>query len=122
MCFEDQVRLFRDAKVIVGASGAAFTNLLFCCQNPDVLALIASHNVDFPLFANLLRVAGTGRYTHVPGRPAVVPEAVPNEDQYVHVNFTTKIEDILGALKLMQRTRHAISLGGSTEICAQVSF
>jgi hypothetical protein len=34
---EDQLKIFRQAKVIVGASGAAWTNIIFC--NPDVLLI-----------------------------------------------------------------------------------
>ena len=35
--FEEQVRLFRDAKVIVGAHGAAFFNTIFCANKPIIM-------------------------------------------------------------------------------------
>jgi hypothetical protein len=100
LSFSDQVRLFRDAEAITGAGGAAFTNLLFCESQPFVAMSVAAHNVDFPLFANLLDIAG-GRFSHVPGRPLVDPMGCINEDQYVHVDYATSAKAFIDTLDRM---------------------
>lgn len=103
-CFEDQVRLFRDAKIIVGGTGAGFTNLMFCTQSPDVLAFIGSHNEDFALFSNLLQAVGGGRYTQVLGKPEMLASSAPSDDHYVHVNFSIKAGDVLKTLRRLKKT------------------
>ncbi len=100
--FEDQVRLFRDAEAIVAASGAALTNLLFCENNPDVLALIGAHIADFSLYSNLLQIACGGRFSHVPGRPLVAPASILNEDHYIHVDYTVEVSDVMETLHRLQ--------------------
>lgn len=100
LSFSDQVRLFRDAEAITGAGGAAFSNLLFCDSQPFVAMSVASHNVDFPLFANLLDMAG-GRFSHVPGRPLVDPMGCINEDQYVHVDYAVSAKAFVDTLDRM---------------------
>ena len=41
--FEQQVRLFAEARTIIGAMGAAFTNLIFCKPGTEVLALASPY-------------------------------------------------------------------------------
>ena len=66
--FVDQVRLFRDAEVIVGATGAASHQPTILRTRSGVFALVAvKQNIDFTLFTNVLQVAGGGRYNQVPG-------------------------------------------------------
>lgn len=43
LSFEDQVRVFSSAEVIVGATGAAFANIIFAPKNCRVYVLIAEH-------------------------------------------------------------------------------
>ena len=40
LSFEDQMRLFNDAEWIVGCTGAAFTNLLFCSSKCHVICFV----------------------------------------------------------------------------------
>ena len=105
LSFEDQVRLFRDAKVIVAASGAALTNLLFCSKDPAVFSLIAGHNVEFSLFANLLQIAGRGCFTHVPGKATTTARESPNAEFYVHANYEVEPDDVIKAIKTMTTGR-----------------
>ncbi len=109
--FEDQVRLFRDAKAIVAASGAALTNLLFCENNPDVLALIGAHIADFNLYSNLLQIACGGRFSQVPGRPLVAPSSILNEDHYIHVDYSVEVSDVMETLHRLQGGGGATDLG-----------
>jgi hypothetical protein len=100
--FEDQVRLFRDAEVIVSSSGAALTNLLFCERSPNVIALIGTHNVDFNLFSNVLQIAGGGRFSHVTGRPLTTATQSVNEHHYIHVDYGVRVQDVMETLHRLQ--------------------
>lgn len=100
--FKDQVRLFRDAKAIVAASGAALSNLLFCENEPDVLALVGRHILDFNMYSNVLQIAGGGRFSHVPGRPLISPSDAVTEEHYIHVDYAVRVEDVLESLRYMR--------------------
>jgi len=51
--FEEQVALFNNAEFIIGGSGAAFTNLLFCKEKTKVLIITRNKSkyADFPAIA-----------------------------------------------------------------------
>jgi len=44
MTFEQQIGLFHNAKYIIGGSGAAFTNLVYCSQGVKVVVLCKFHS------------------------------------------------------------------------------
>ena len=44
MSFFEQIYLFSNAKVIVGAHGAAFTNLVFCNPKTKIIEIIPKSN------------------------------------------------------------------------------
>lgn len=56
----EQIRLFRHAEYIVGPSGAAWTNILFCESNPKGLCFLAKvPNIEYASpFSNLAHVFG----------------------------------------------------------------
>ena len=101
MTFEDQVCLFRNAEIIVGASSAAFANLLFCERNPVVLSLISAHLSDFDIYSNLLEVACGGTFSHVLGMPIGSPMAAADNHQYMHVNYSVNVGDVHATLRAM---------------------
>jgi Glycosyltransferase 61 len=105
--FIDQIRLFRDAETIVGATGAAMTNLLFCEKDPDVFAFVGRQNVDFAIFANMLQVAGDGRYNQVPGTPAISRAEALSEERFIHSNYTVDVRDLIKALTLGAKAKPA---------------
>lgn len=52
--FEEQMSLFKNAEWIIGGSGAAFTNLLFCSNNCRIIIFRPIHNKHTsPLFSTL---------------------------------------------------------------------
>ncbi len=44
LSFEEQIYLFHNAKIIVGPHGAAFTNLIFCQPNTNVIEIMPKAN------------------------------------------------------------------------------
>ena len=78
LSFEDQVRLFSEARVIVGPLGAAFTNLIFASPDAKVIALASPLLVDYCMQSNLAGVAGCD-YVIFPGTHPLVGE--PTEAQ-----------------------------------------
>lgn len=53
MSFEEQVKLFHFADIVVGPGGASFTNIIFCRPGTHVFFLLAEQNKSFSLFSNL---------------------------------------------------------------------
>ncbi|MGU3665042.1 glycosyltransferase family 61 protein [Methylobacterium sp. A49B] len=57
LSFSQQVNLFQNAKVLVGAMGAAFSNLIFCQAGTRILALSSPFTRKFCMQANLASFA-----------------------------------------------------------------
>ena len=55
---QKQVQLFRNAEFIVGPTGAAWSNLIFCQKQPKCLCWMAEQIGDFSAFANLAKYSG----------------------------------------------------------------
>lgn len=53
MTFEEQIALFSNADWIIGGSGAAFSNLLFCKPGCKVLCIVDSVKYGFPIFSTI---------------------------------------------------------------------
>ena len=58
LSFYEQVSLFNSAKYIVGASGAAWANILFCQKNTFGLTWIFPEYKEFCVYSNLAAIAG----------------------------------------------------------------
>jgi capsular polysaccharide biosynthesis protein len=58
LSFPEQVELMFGAKIIVGASGAAFSNILFCQKGARILSWILPQYKGFSSFSNLAQVVG----------------------------------------------------------------
>jgi capsular polysaccharide biosynthesis protein len=83
------VELFSSAKVLIGASGAAFSNMVF--MQPGTKAVIFSPKqlevFNYYIFQQLADVAGVelAHFLSVP---------VKKDDFYIHDNFTVNIDDL----------------------------
>ena len=92
LTFSQQVRLFSCAKVIVGATGAAFANAVFCENNPH-LAIIMSNHKDmlFGYWRNML--------SHIPNDISyILGDFSKNNTHGVHSDFVVDplvMEDFL---------------------------
>lgn len=58
LSFREQVELMFGAKIIVGASGAAFSNILFCQKGARVLSWLLPQYRGFSSFSNLAHAVG----------------------------------------------------------------
>jgi hypothetical protein len=70
-----QARMFNQAEYIIGPSGAAFTNLLFCSKGCQVLLFVSHHHnttcyssLAAPLDVDTLFLAGNGNTTKLQSR------------------------------------------------------
>lgn len=59
---EQQILLFKNAKYIVGASGAAWTNLIFCNSSCRALTWLPESVKNFPAFSTLAKFAGASLF------------------------------------------------------------
>ena len=59
LSFREQVELLSGAKFVVGPSGAAFANTLFCCQGTRLLTWLIPQYKGFCSYMNLARTVGS---------------------------------------------------------------
>lgn len=52
-----QISLFNNAEIIIGATGAAFTNLLYCSANTQIICL-TNYKIDISIFSTLAKILG----------------------------------------------------------------
>lgn len=90
LSFEDQVRLFAGAEIIVGPHGAGLTNILYS-ENANVIELVTdATKATFFALANVLG----HRYEFLKCDPIKDSGRIPNEDDiFVDVD---ELEDLLG--------------------------
>ena len=91
----DQIRIFSQADVIVGPSGAAITNILWCHNGAKVLILHSDHPFKkYPYWDALSRVAGAD-ISYISG-----PRA-NNVDGFfqAHDDFNIRIDDLKRAVE-----------------------
>lgn len=85
LTFLQQVKLFANAKVIVGATGAAFANAVFCKPGTQVGILISKHKgMSYGFWVNVLSPIGIN-VSYVLGN------IVENYDYGVHGNFEVSL-------------------------------
>lgn len=61
-----QARYIRESSVIVGATGAAFSNLMFIHPGTEVIGLVAEHNRQYCIYSNIVALFG-GNFRYVLG-------------------------------------------------------
>lgn len=89
MTIKDQIILFNSASVIVGASGAAFTNLLFCKPQTKVFILIRD-KVRYPIFSPI------ASYLHL---DLSYIDGIPSDLNNLHSSFHIDPDKLSIALK-----------------------
>lgn len=92
LTFSEQVRLFSQAELVIGATGAAMANLIFCPQGSRVCVLMAQHE-DMPYWywqrmADCIGVQlsyGLG-------------EICAEHDKGFHADFRVEVRDVMAAI------------------------
>lgn len=91
LSFIEQVTVFSNADVIVGATGAAFANLIFCNPETKVIILIAEFkHMIYGYWQNMAASVGN-QVSYVLGANA-------DKVSEVHSNFKVEITDLLKAI------------------------
>lgn len=94
LSFAEQIALFNNAEFIVGGSGAALSNLLFCSKRCKVIC-VYSERVNMPTFTTLAYMNGA-TMKYVVGKP-IKGSSVSN----THSDFTVDTSEIQRVLQNM---------------------
>ena len=87
MTFEQQVGLFHNAECIIGGSGAAFTNLIYCSNNVKVV-VFSKYHVRFALWQTIVEFIG-GKMCFLEENESELPSS-----QLMHVPFHVDIQKL----------------------------
>ncbi len=94
LAFLEQVKLFANAKVIIGPTGAAFANAVFCKRGTHVVILVSKHeDISYKYWPNMLGPIGI-KFCYVLG------DIVKNRYRGVHGDFeinTSHLSEFLEA-------------------------
>lgn len=94
MSFVDQVNLFAQAKVIVGATGAVFANLLWCKPGTTVVILYPDHELNNTTFWTRLARVRDVKLIFLNGK-----RSKKIDDTFaMHDNFKVNVNELLDAL------------------------
>lgn len=93
MTFSQQAKLFSEASMVVGATGAAMANLIFCNRDARVIVLMGIHR-DMPY--SYWRNMGSAVGVHV---DYVLGEITSHKRYGIHGDFLIDPHDLLNALQ-----------------------
>lgn len=97
LTFSQQAQLFYGAKIIIGPTGAAFANAVFCGAGAHVAILVSKHNdLAYGYWINMLTPLGIN-FNYIFG------EVVENQDGGFHSNFEVKPSSLEDFLETMER-------------------
>ena len=105
LSFVEQVRYFASADVIVGANGAALTNLIFVKTSAQVFILINKNIQDYCMQYNLAKFVGKSEVYHISGTPhGKLKYLYPYEKEAAKVTQNYSI-DLTDLEKCLQSTK-----------------
>jgi hypothetical protein len=62
LSIDEQASYFKTAKFIIGISGAAWSNLIFCRNQPKAICFVPENAEEFTAFSNLAKIFGADFY------------------------------------------------------------
>lgn len=101
--WREQVRLFRSARLVVGAGGAVMANYLFMSPGARAVALTSEALSNFILPAAIAQVSGV-TFTSILGTPEVRLDQATSALQWMHSNYTVSAGDFVSGLRDETRT------------------
>ena len=104
LSLDEQVRLFGQAKMVVGATGAAMANLIFCPPDCPVVVMIPRFRETVVWYwRRMSAAAGAGPVFHVSG-----VQTTPLDDAFhplaAHADFQVRVKDVLDAVEAAEAT------------------
>ncbi len=98
LTLEEQVAVYSGAGMIVGATGAAITNLVFCPPDcPTVVMIPKFRQTAYWYWRGMAAAAGAGPVFHVSGNQ-INPAEDPFDPLALHANFAVELKDVLDAV------------------------
>jgi capsular polysaccharide biosynthesis protein len=92
LSFEEQVKLFSNAEIVVGATGAAFANLIFCPPSAKIIIMISNYrHMPYWYWQNMACAVGN-HVTYVLG-------SCTDTFANLHSNFRINPADVLSAIE-----------------------
>jgi capsular polysaccharide biosynthesis protein len=94
MSVKEQIDLFSNASIVLGAHGAGLSNIYFCPQNTMVCELFGQyyHNSSYSMLSNVLGL----KYTYIVGKTKHIKNVHPQkENMYISLE---QLEIFLGAI------------------------
>jgi acetyltransferase-like isoleucine patch superfamily enzyme/capsular polysaccharide biosynthesis protein len=93
LTFSEQLHYFRNAKAIIGATGAAFANGIFCQRDAQVTVLMSKHeSMIYRYWCNMLAPLGV-KVDYILGN------IVENQHLGIHGDFEVALEDVIEMLE-----------------------
>lgn len=86
----EQMTVFNNAKIIVGATGAAFTNLIFCSNKTNIV-ILSNYKVGFPYFSSIASFVGSRLIYLYDKKLGEVPNY---KTSYAHEAFHVDVKDL----------------------------
>jgi hypothetical protein len=105
LTFDEQVELFSEAEIVVGATGSALANLIFCPATCPVIILISNfRQTPYWYWHNMASAVGN-QVVHVVGQSLAPDDADPFEPDAPHADFRVEVSDIFDAIDSVRARR-----------------
>lgn len=101
----EQIAMFSNAAMVVGATGAAITNVMFCRPDcPMVVLMPRFRQTGYWYWRRIAAAAGAGPVVHVSG-PQLRPMDDPFHAVAMHQDFRVEVADVLDAVEAAEALR-----------------
>jgi capsular polysaccharide biosynthesis protein len=101
MSWEQQVRLFASAKVVVGAGGAIMANYIYLPKGAKVVSLTSKYLSGFSLPAYISSVAGAS-FIYITGRSKITRDSKRNTQQLMHSGYRVRTSTFKRVLRELE--------------------
>lgn len=105
LSFEQQVILFSSASVVVGATGAAFANLVFCSPGCNLVIMHGEHKCMTYYYWQSIALACGSQITCVLGKIS------GGYNRSIHSDFHVALGDVLAAVRSSNRPEDLVTAG-----------
>lgn len=105
LSLEEQIAVYSNAAMVVGATGAAITNLLFCAPDCPVVVLMPQFRLTaYWYWRRMAAAAGAGTVVHAVGKQIQTLDD-PYHPLALHQDFRVEVHDVLAAVETADALR-----------------